>query len=311
MAVTASMVKELRELTGAGMVDCKNALTQTDGDVKAAIALLREKGLAAAAKKAGRIAADGLVHTMISADGKVGAVVEVNSETDFVANNEEFRTFVDDVSKQVLKSKAVNVETFLNEPADFYEGSVQDALVAKIALIRENLTIRRFVRYELADNAKFYTYIHGMGKIAVLVELACDKADPQVDEAGKNICFQIAALMPQYVSKDFMPESFITAEKEIVKQQIINEGRAEGKPEAVVEKMIQGKLDKNLKEISLMDQQYVKDTDMTVAQYLEQVSKAVGSTVTVTRFACFEKGEGIEKKEENFAEEVSKAMEKK
>lgn len=308
MAVTAAMVKELRELSGAGMVDCKNALTETNGDVKKAVDYLREKGLSTAAKKAGRIAAEGVVHTVISECGSVGVVVEINSETDFVAKNVEFRTFVDNVAAQLLKSKVGTVEQLLEEKADFADGTVKDALTNRIAVIGENLSIRRFTRFEKASNGKLYTYIHGQGKIAVLTELHAESFNEAIDEAGKNICMQIAALLPQYVQREDISGDFIAKETEIVRQLIINEGRAEGKPAEVVEKMVTGKLDKNLKEICLLDQSYVKDSEVTVKGYLEQISKAAGFPVNVARFAVYEKGEGIEKKEENFAEEVSKAM---
>ncbi len=308
MAITAAMVQELRAMTGAGMLDCKKALTETNGDIKKAVDFLREKGLAAAAKKASRIAAEGLVHTVISDNGKVGVVVEINCETDFVAKNADFRAFVENVANQLLVSEAADVEAFLQEKANFADGTINDVLTQKIATIGEKMTIRRFARFVANANTHLYTYIHGGGKIAVLAELSAEKHAELVDEAGKNVCMQIAALLPQYVSREHISGDFIEKETAIIKQLIINEGRAEGKPEAVVEKMITGKLDKNLKEICLVDQVYVKDQEINVATYMAQVSKEVGAPVGIVRFACYERGEGIEKKEEDFAAAVSQAM---
>lgn len=305
MAVTAAMVKELRELTGSGMSDCKNALVETDGDIKKAIDYLREKGLAAAAKKAGRIAAEGVVEVLISDDGSKGVVVEINSETDFVAKNAEFRAYVDLVAKQALNSTAKNMDEFFEEKwtAD-PSVTVKEALSQKIAIIGENLNIRRFESITREGNGVFASYIHAGGKMGVLLELDSTVNTEIVAEAGKNVCMQIAAMYPKYVSRDEIPSDFIEKEKEILKVQALNEG----KPAAVVEKMIIGRLNKSLKEYCLLEQEYVKDNDITVAQYLEAISKEVGAPVTAKRFISFEKGEGIEKKEENFAEEVNKAM---
>ena len=305
MAVTAAMVKELREITGVGMMDCKKALAETDGNMEQAIEFLREKGLAAAAKKAGRIASEGLVHIVITDDNRVGAVVEVNSETDFVAKNQEFQAFVSDVAKQAVHSKANDVDTLLDESwTATGEGTVRDALNQKIAVIGENLNIRRFARFEKQSDGALISYIHGGGRVAVLLELACEKPGDALTEAGKNVCMQIAAMSPKFVSRDEVSEEFIQKEKEILTQQALNEG----KPANIVEKMIEGRLNKELKEFCLVEQEYVKDGDMNVSKYLETVSKEIGAAITVKRFARFETGEGIEKKEENFAEEVSKAM---
>ncbi len=309
MAVTAAMVKELRELSGAGMSDCKNALVETDGDIKKAIDFLREKGLAAAAKKAGRIAAEGIVEILINDEGTKGVVVEVNSETDFVAKNAEFRNYVAQVTKQALESSAINIEDFLNEKWSVDPSvTVKEALSQKIAIIGENLTIRRFGRLETGTNGVFASYIHGNGKMGVLLEMECAVSNEAVLEAGKNICMQISAMYPKYIRKEEIDPEFIDKEKSILKAQALNDPKNSGKPENVIEKMIEGRLNKTLKEYCLLEQLYVKDNDMSVAQYLESVGKQVGAPITLKNFVSFERGEGIEKKEENFAEEVSKAM---
>ena len=290
--VTASLVKELREKTGAGMMDCKKVLTETDGDMEKAIELLRERGIAKAAKKSGRVAAEGLVEAVVSEDGKSGAVIEVNSETDFVAKNEEFKTFVENVANQVLKTNPKDVEELLAQPAMFEEGkTVQEALVGKIATIGENLSIRRFVRFE--SEGLVEKYIHGDGKIAVLVNMK--KGDSIV---AKDICMQIAAARPEYVRREEVPEERVAKEMEILKVQTMNEG----KPEAIAEKIVQGRIGKFYEEICLVDQAFVKDPNMKISELLKQ------KDAEVAEFARFEKGEGIEKKEENFAEEVMKQI---
>lgn len=290
--VTASLVKELREKTGAGMMDCKKVLTETDGDMEKAIELLRERGIAKAAKKSGRVAAEGLVEAVISEDGKTGAIIEVNSETDFVAKNEEFKTFVENVANQVLKTNPKDVEELLVQPAMFEEGkTVQESLVGKIATIGENLTIRRFARFE--SEGLVEKYIHGDGKIAVLVNMK--KGDSTV---AKDICMQIAAARPEYVRREEVPEERVAKEMEILKVQTMNEG----KPEAIAEKIVQGRIGKFYEEICLVDQAFVKDPNMKISELLKQ------KDAEVAEFARFEKGEGIEKKEENFAEEVMKQI---
>ena len=290
--VTASLVKELRENTGAGMMDCKKVLTETDGDMEKAIELLRERGIAKAAKKSGRVAAEGLVEAVISEDGKTGAIIEVNSETDFVAKNEEFKTFVENVANQVLKTNPKDVEELLAQPAMFEEGkTVQESLVGKIATIGENLTIRRFARFE--SEGLVEKYIHGDGKIAVLVNMK--KGDSTV---AKDICMQIAAARPEYVRREEVPEERVAKEMEILKVQTMNEG----KPEAIAEKIVQGRIGKFYEEICLVDQAFVKDPNMKISELLKQ------KDAEVAEFARFEKGEGIEKKEENFAEEVMKQI---
>ncbi len=305
MAVTAAAVKELREISGAGMVDCKNALTEADGNMERAIEILREKGLAAAAKKAGRIASEGLVSTYITDDNKIGVIVEVNSETDFVAKNQEFKNFVEQVCAQAVSSDATDMDAFFAEKWNADNSiTVKDALNAKIAVIGENLNIRRFDKFVKKGNGAMVSYIHGGGRVAVLLELACETSGEAVVEAGKNICMQIAAMSPKFVCKDEISEEFIAKEKEILTAQALNEG----KPANIVEKMIQGRLAKELKEFCLIEQEYVKDSELTVSKYLEGVSKEIGSPISVVRFSRFETGEGLEKKEEDFAAEVSKAM---
>ncbi len=286
--VTASLVKELREKTGAGMMDCKKVLTETDGDMEKAIELLRERGIAKAAKKSGRVAAEGLVEAYIAEDGKSGAVVEVNSETDFVAKNAEFKEFVTNIAKQVLDTNPKDVDELLAQQANFEPGkTVQEVLVEKIATIGENMNIRRFARFE--SDGLVEKYIHGDGKIAVLVNMK--KGTP---ETAKDICMQIAAARPEYVKKDDVPQERVDKEMEILKVQTMNEG----KPEAIAEKIVLGRIGKFYEEICLVDQAFVKDPNMKVSELLKEKDSEV------TAFERFEKGEGIEKKEENFAEEV-------
>ena len=255
--VTASLVKELREKTGAGLMDCKKVLTETDGDMEKAIELLRERGIAKAAKKSGRVAAEGLVEAYISEDGKVGAVVEVNSETDFVAKNEEFKTFVMNVAKQVVEKNPKDVEELLAQPAIFEEGkTVNEALIGKIATIGENLSIRRFARFE--SKGLLEKYIHGDGKIAVLVNMENGNK-----ELAKDICMQIAAARPEFVNREQVPAERLEKEKEILKVQTMNEG----KPEAIAEKIVMGRINKFYEEICLVDQEFVKDPRKYVSQF--------------------------------------------
>ena len=291
MAITAAMVKELREMTGAGMMDCKKALTNTDGDMDAAVEFLRENGLAKAAKKAGRIAAEGLVAVAVSEDAKEAAIVEVNSETDFVAKNDTFRTYVAEVADQALTTKAADIEGFL-------------ALDGKIAVIGENLNIRRFAKVSAADGF-VASYIHAGGKIGVLVEVATDVVNDEIKEMAKNVAMQVAAISPKYTSRDEVSKDYIEHETEILKVQAMNENP--DKPENIIEKMIVGRLNKELKEVCLLDQAYVKAEDgkQAVGKYVEQVAKANGANVTIKGFVRFETGEGIEKKEEDFAAEVA------
>ncbi len=290
--ISASQVKELREKTGAGMMDCKKVLTETDGDFEKAIELLRERGIAKAAKKSDRIAAEGLVETYISEDGKVGAVVEVNAETDFVAKNDEFKNFVKDVARQVVEKAPTSVEELLaqnsiTEP----DKTVQEVLTNKIATIGENMSIRRFERFETSNMLE--SYIHGEGKIAVLVEM--ENATP---ELAKDVCMQIAAAKPEFLDRDSVPQERVEKEMEILKAQAMNEG----KPAEIAEKIVLGRIGKFYGEICLVEQEFVKDPDIKVGKLVE--SKGA----KIVRFARFEKGEGLEKREENFAEEVAKQI---
>ena len=291
--ITAQQVKELREKTGAGMMDCKKVLTETDGDMEKATELLRERGITKAAKKSSRIAAEGLVDSYASEDGKVGAVVEINAETDFVAQNTDFKQFVKDVVKQIALNNPKDVEELLAQPSIAEEGkTVQEALTNKIATIGENMTIRRFARYESA-NGLVASYIHGEGKIGVLVEM--ENADI---ELAKDVCMQIAAAKPEYLSREDVPQERVDKEMEILKIQAMNEG----KPEAIAEKMVQGRIGKFYSDICLVDQEFVKNPDMKISELLKQKG------AKVVAFARLERGEGIEKKEENFAEEVAKQL---
>ena len=303
------MVKELREMTGAGMMDCKKALSAVDGDMDKAVEFLREKGLAAAAKKASRIAAEGLVKTLVDGDKKA-VIVEVNSETDFVAKNADFQEYVAQVAEQAMNTTAADIDAFLAEPwALDTTKTVAEELSSKISVIGEKLSIRRFAQVN-AEGGCVVAYTHGGGRIGVLVEAETEAVNDEVKEALKNIAMQIAALRPQYVSRDEVSDEFIAHEKEILMAQIMNDPKESAKPEKVIQGMIQGRISKELKDFCLMDQVYVKAEDgkQTVAQYMQQVSKAVGAPVAVKKFVRFETGEGMQKKEENFAEEVAKQM---
>ena len=308
MAVTASMVKELREMTGAGMMDCKKALAETNGDMDQAVEYLREKGLAKAAKKAGRIAAEGICATNVSADGKVASIVEVNSETDFVAKNEKFRSFVDAVAAQAAATNASDIDAFLAETWSLDASkTVAEELASQIAVIGENMNIRRFEKF-VAENGFVESYIHANGKIAILVEMESSVYTDAVRECAKNVAMQIAAMSPKYVCQSEVGADYIEHEKEILKAQIMNDPKESQKPEKVIAGMINGRINKQLKEICLVDQVYVKDGELTIQKYIDSVAKAEGVTLAVKRFVRFETGEGIEKKEENFAEEVAKQM---
>ena len=290
--VTAQQVMELRKKTGAGMMECKKVLTEAEGDEAKAIELLQERGILKAAKKADRIASEGLVLSYLSDDKKVASLVEVNSETDFVSQNEEFRSFVNDVAKQVALNNPKDVESLLDEKSIVEpDKSVREVLTAKIAKIGENLTIRRFERFE--TNGIVASYIHGEGKIGVIVDM--ENAD---DVLAKDICMQIAAAKPEYLNESDVPADRLEKEKEILKAQVINEGR----PENIAEKIVMGRLGKFYGELCLVDQAFVKDPNMKVKDLL------ASKKATINRFARFEKGEGIEKKEENFAEEVAKQL---
>ena len=299
--ITAQSVKELREKTGAGMMDCKKALTEAQGDMEKAIEILREKGLAAAAKKAGRVAAEGIVKTYISEDKKSAGIVELNCETDFVAANEEFVTFADRLAQMASTTSATTVEEFVAEKYDA-ENTVSEALTALIAKLGENMTVRRFNKFAVA-NGVVESYIHGGGRIGVVFELGCDADNTAVlTEVAKDVCMQVAAANPTFLSREDVDQESLEKEKEIYRVQALNEG----KPENIVEKMVMGRIQKYYKEVCLLDQAWVKDGDKSISKYLQEKSKEVGSPITINKFVRFERGEGIEKAEDNFAEEVAK-----
>ena len=310
MAISAKMVKELREMTGAGMMDCKKALTATDGDMDKAVEFLREKGLATAQKKAGRIAAEGIVMLKVSEAEKKAVAVEVNAETDFVAKNEKFQNYVSQVAAQALATEAADVESFLNEEWTYSESAtVAEELAHQIAVIGENMNIRRFAQVK-EENGFVASYTHMGGKIGVLVDVETDVVNDAVKEMAKNVAMQVAALKPQYTNRSEISEEFIAHEKEILMAQIMNDPKESQKPEKVIAGMINGRINKEMKEICLLDQVYVKAEDgkQSVEKYVEEVAKANGAKITVKGFVRFETGEGLEKKEENFAEEVAKQM---
>ena len=308
MAITAAMVKELREMTGAGMMDCKKALTQTDGNMDAAIEFLRENGLAKAVKKAGRIAAEGLCKVLVTDDKKKAVVVEVNAETDFVAKNEKSQNFVDQVAGQALETEAADIEAFLAEPCRFDEGkTVQEALAGQIAVIGENMNIRRFQQVK-EENGFIASYTHMGGKIGVLIDVETDVINDAVEEMAKNVAMQAAALKPLYTNKNEVDQAYLDKEKEILTTQAKLE-----KPDAndkIINGMVMGRINKELKEICLMDQVYVKSEDgkQPVSKYVEEVAKANNAKITVKGFVRYETGEGIEKKQEDFAAEVAAQM---
>ena len=307
MAIKASQVKELRELTGAGMMDCKKALTETDGDMDKAVEWLRENGMAKAQKKAGRIAAEGIVMFKSTDDGKKAAVVEVNSETDFASKNEIFREYVGQVADQALTTSAKDIDAFLAEPWKFdTTKTVKEALDAEIAVISENMHIRRFAQVE-EQNGFVATYNHADGKIGVLVDVETDVVNDAVKEMAKNVAMQIAAMRPQYTDNSSVPADYIEKETEILRAAIMNDPKESQKPEKVIEGMLKGRVNKELKEIVLLDQVYVKAEDgkQSVAKYVEQVAKANSAKITIKGFVRFETGEGLEKKNEDFAAEVA------
>ena len=300
--ISAQLVKELREMTGAKMMDCKKALVATEGNIDKAIEFLREKGLADAAKKSGRVAAEGIVKTYISEDKKAGAVLEFNCETDFVAANDEFIAFADRLAQMVVEKNPANVEALSNEMFD-ENTTVADALKALIAKLGENMTIRRFTRFSI-ENGIVKSYIHGGGRIGVLVELGCDTNSDVLDEVAKEVCMQIAAANPLFLSEDQVDAASIEKEKEIYRVQALNEG----KPENIVEKMVMGRIQKYFKEVCLVDQVWVKDGDKTITKLLEEKSKEAGAPITITKFVRYERGEGIEVEKVDFAAEVAAQM---
>ena len=308
MAITAAMVKELRELSGAGMMDCKKALNETNGNMEEAVEFLRKNGQAKAEKKASRIAAEGIVKVAVK--DNTAAIVEVNSETDFVAKNEKFQTYVGKVAEQALTTSAADMDAFMEEAwVEDSSKTVKDVLVEQVAVIGENLKIRRFEKVT-AENGCVVDYIHGGGRIGVVVVAETATVNDTVTEALKNLAMQIAALNPKYVDRSEVSAEYIAHEKEILLAQIMNDPKESQKPEKVINGMIEGRINKELKDICLVDQVYVKAEDgkQTVAKYLEAVSKEVGTTVSVKKFIRFETGEGLEKKNEDFAAEVAAQM---
>ena len=305
-AMTAAMVKELREMTGAGMMDCKKALSETNGDMDAAIEFLRKNGEAKAVKKAGRIAAEGIVMADVQGDN-TAAIVEVNSETDFVAKNADFQAFVKAVVNQALATENTEMEAFMAEAwNEDTSKTVNDALTEKIAIIGEKLSIRRFEKVSI-DNGAVVSYIHGGGRIGVLVVAETAVVNDAVKEALKNVAMQVAALNAKFVSQAEVDAEYLAHEKEILLAQIMNDPKESQKPEKVIQGMINGRINKEMKEICLLDQVYVKAEDgkQSVAKYLEEVGKANGTTIKLQKFVRFETGEGLEKKNEDFAAEVA------
>jgi elongation factor Ts len=300
--ISAQLVKELREMTGAKMMDCKKALVETDGNIDKAVEFLREKGLADAAKKSGRVAAEGIVKTYITEDKKAGAVLEFNCETDFVAINEEFVAFADKLAKIVGETSVATVEELLDEKIEG-ETTVSESLKALIAKLGENMSVRRFTKFSI-ENGLVKSYIHGGGRIGVLVEVACDKDSEVIDEVAKEVCMQIAAANPLFLSKEDVDTTSMEKEKEIYRVQALNEG----KPENIVEKMVVGRIQKYFKEVCLLEQPWVKDSDKSITKFIEEKSKEVGSPIKVTRFVRYERGEGIEVEKVDFAEEVARQI---
>lgn len=290
MKITASMVKDLRTKTGAGMMDCKKALVEAEGDMEKAVDILREKGLSKAAKKASRVAAEGAVVSAISADGKTGTIVEVNCETDFVGGNDAFRALAASIAQQILDTNPADVEALL--ATEMNGKTVKDTVTEAVAKIGENISIRRFVRYE-SQEGQVYSYIHGGGKIGVLVELKGGDA-----ELGKDIAMQIAAANPSYLDRTQVPQAEVDHEKEV----LAVEARNEGKPEKIIEKMVMGRINKFYKEVCLVDQEFIKDGDLTISKLLKS------KKAEAVRFARFQLGEGIEKKQDDLAAEVAKQL---
>jgi len=298
VSITASMVSELRKKTGAGMMDCKKALTETGGNIEEAVDYLRKKGLSAAAKKSGRIAAEGAV--IARSEGTVGVLVEVNAETDFVAKNEAFTSFVAGVSNVVLANDVADVDALKALPFPGTDRNVGEELTHQIATIGENMDIRRLERFD-AGQGVVTSYVHGAGKIGVLVELKTEKADEKVVALGKQIAMHVAAAGPQYLCREDVPEAVVEKEKEIMRVKALESG----KPENIVEKIILGQINKFFGEVCLLEQAYVIDPDQKVGKIVESLAKEMGTPITLTRFSRYQLGEGIEKKEDDFAAEVA------
>jgi len=302
-AVTAALVKELRDATGAGMMDCKKALVECDGDMEKAVDYLRENGLAKAAKKAGRIASEGLVKLAFNADGTQAAAVEVNAETDFVAKNEEFVQFVEDCANLALTAEDEDMTKFM--AMNLAEGTVQEVLTAKIAKIGENMNVRRIGKGNTAG-CKYVGYVHGGGRIGVIIGLKTEASVEEVSVVGKDVAMQAASMRPLYVNEEGVDPEYLAHEKEVLVAQAQNE--SPNKPKEIIEKMITGRLKKQLQEVCLVDQKFVKNGDLSVKEYVDSVAKEIGKDIAVVEMIRFEVGEGLEKKEENFAEEVAKQM---
>lgn len=301
-AITAKAVAELRAKTNCGMMECKKALTEAEGNFDEAIKILREKGLATAAKKADRIAAEGVVD--ILREGKTAAMIEVNAETDFVAKNDTFVEFVKGLLRTIISNRPADVEALKALPFDGTSETVADALVAKIAVIKENISIRRFV---IVDG-QLNSYIHGHGTTGVIVKFDTDDATaatPEFAEMSKNVALQVAAMNCEFVNRDAVPAARLAEEKEIIATQIKNDPKNASKPDAIIEKMAVGKLGKFFEQVCLADQAYVKDDSMSVAKYVESVAKELGAKITLVDFCRYEKGEGLQKREDNFADEIA------
>lgn len=310
MAITAQMVKELREMTGCGMLDCKKALESSNGDMDAAVEYLRKKGLAGAQKKAGRITAEGVSLTTISDDYKTGVVVEVNSETDFVSKNEKFRTYVSQVAKQALNSNSNDLDSFLNEKWKLDESkTVKDELSSQISVIGENLSIRRFQRIS-CPNGIVYDYVHAGGKIGVLVSVESSVVNDSIKEMAKHIAMQVASMKPKYVNESEIDEDYKNKEREILLEKAKNDPKNSGKPDEILKKVVEGGLNKELKEVCLNNQVYImaEDGKQTIEQYVQTIAKQNNANIKVLQFVRYETGEGIEKKQEDFAAEVAKQM---
>lgn len=307
MAFTAKDVQALRETTGCGMMDCKKALTEADGNMEKAVELLREKGLAASQKKAGRIAAEGTVYAFVN-DAGIGAIIEVNAETDFVAKNDKFMGFVKAAATTVIEKNPADVETLMTTALSGQAGTVEEALRELILVIGENMKVRRFVRYE----GNVVSYVHGGGRIGVLVRFdlgdSSAAAKPEYTEMVKDVAMQIAAIPPAYLDEAAVPVEVLAKEKEILRVMMDNDDKNKNKPENVKEKILEGQIKKYLKENCLVDQAFIKDGNLSVSQFIADVSKKLGTTVAIAEFVRFEKGEGIEKREDNFADEVAGMM---
>lgn len=305
MAVTAQMVKELREMTGAGMMDCKKALVEADGDIDKAVEILREKGLSKAAKKAGRIAAMGLVKTAFAEDGSAAAIVEVNSETDFVAKNDEFIGFVEKLAQMALENDAADMDAFMALPFDAEDATVKDALTSKIAKIGENMSIRRFQKF--SEPGVVYTgYIHNNGQIGVIVGMKTEAGADEIAACAKDVAMQVASMSPKFLNESEVDQAWLENEKKIAREQLLNEG----KKEELLDRIIPGKVKAILKEVCLVDQKFVKDSDITVEKYVSNCASDIGKDMELASMVRYEVGEGIEKKEEDFAAEVAAQMKK-